>query len=302
MERGVPRVVDVRLYQEILDAHPDLVFVVDGELRVLLINQTLLNSLARLGLEESPVGRIMGEALPFLPARVEREVMRVFDTGEPLRSEVATEVQGCEMVMESVRLPLLDDAGQVWAVASLAHDVSPRAAREAAVRAERDRLQMIFDEAPCSLVVLDPEANIEACNRSAWEGARGAGPEALLGRNALEFVEEEDRPLVLKGMVDLAAGGRIHGDSVRYRWDDGALQPGFFAAARLPTPSGEEPAEDRERRPSADAAPRGGRGGGYVVMTASLPGEAPDPPGGGATGAVLDGVGGDDGGEGAGAV
>ncbi len=232
--------VDPR-YQQIIDALPDLVYVVDRELRIVLINQYLLNSLPRFGLEQTPVGRLLGEVFPFLPDLVYDGIERVFNTGEVGGAVLDLQLSrdGEHEAGEGLRLPLYNDDGEIAWVAVLVRNRDTQLAAERALRRERDRVRAILEAVPMSITITDLEARVVDCNDHAWQQAGYDDREDYLGRNGMEFISEGDRPRALENMVRTFQQGAIEGVPYRFRRKDGSTFPGVMSASVVRDHDGE---------------------------------------------------------------
>jgi PAS domain S-box-containing protein len=126
--------------QAIIDNSPALIFVKDADHRFLLVNRRW-QEIFGIGAEEA-VGRHTDELLP--PEQVPgHEAMdaEVLSTGEPLEAMAtiaSSDGGGEERYFFMVKFPLRDTDGQVYAVCSIATDITDRQ-RNATVRAELEQ-------------------------------------------------------------------------------------------------------------------------------------------------------------------
>ena len=126
--------------QAIIDNSPALIFVKDADHRYLLVNRRW-QEIFGIGAEEA-VGRHTDEILP--PEQVPgHEAMdaEVLSTGEPLEAMATIappDGEGEERYFFMVKFPLRDADGQVYAVCSIATDITDRQ-RNATVRAELEQ-------------------------------------------------------------------------------------------------------------------------------------------------------------------
>jgi PAS domain S-box-containing protein len=172
-----------RMLQAILDNTAAVVYVkqyrgADGA--YVLVNRTYerLFNVRR----ESFLGRNDLALFPRAYAEAFREAdRRVFTTGQPIQlEEVAPHEDGPHTYI-SVKFPLLDDRGRVYAVCGISTDITDRKRAEEA-REESWRLaRNILDSSPTRIAVLDERGRILHVNR-AWRDfaqAAGAGPDGV---------------------------------------------------------------------------------------------------------------------------
>jgi PAS domain S-box-containing protein len=101
----------------------------------------------------------------------------------------AREVHDIELVTKSGRrIPaivasslIMDETGEVQGVTGLIFDISERKSLEAALRAERDRLDALLTNIGDAVMVTDPNGVIEYVNQS-WERLNGYSAEEALGK------------------------------------------------------------------------------------------------------------------------
>lgn len=220
-------------YQLILDGLPDLLFVVDRGGRIVLINQTLLNALPSLGVEGTPLGRRWREVFPFLPEAEADEIERVFLTGEARRSRVRAPIPGREADFQIARVPLPDSQGTVTEVACLVGDMEEERQREEALKRELRLARAVFESAPFAITVSDLDARIVDANARALQDARLSKREELIGRNAVELIEQSDRARALEYMVHTYREGAVRGIRYFLRRPDNTTHPVEMSTALM---------------------------------------------------------------------
>ncbi len=109
--------------RETLDAMGDAIHVIDKDRRIVLINKTFTRWMKELSLDEKPVGKLFREVFPFLPAKVDKEYQKVFQTGKNLITEEKTRIGGRELYTETRKIPILE-RDEVVQVATVIRDIT----------------------------------------------------------------------------------------------------------------------------------------------------------------------------------
>jgi PAS domain S-box-containing protein len=111
------------LLQSLIDASDALVFAFDLEGRAILMNDACVRALG--GTRASLIGRRRDAALSH-EAAVAQDTndRRIIETGQHLVEEVRTLVSGAERVFLSVKYPLKDRDGRVYAIGGIATDIT----------------------------------------------------------------------------------------------------------------------------------------------------------------------------------
>ncbi|MCW2681861.1 MAG: hypothetical protein JWM62_3262 [Frankiales bacterium] len=178
----------------LLDNAPSSIFVKDLEGRFIDANRQMqevlqLSAEQVLGRTSGDLfGSEVGEASDAHDARIvaERRPSEVLE-----RNVVAGE----ERILAIVKFPLVDDAGQVTAVAGIASDITERVVAEQALRVSEQRLRGVFANGPVAQMVLQPDGVLAEVNPAFCE-LLGYGPAELVGMRLATLVEPGDRPLV----------------------------------------------------------------------------------------------------------
>jgi PAS domain S-box-containing protein len=145
-----------QLVRRVIDATPGWVFVKDQNFRYILVNKGLINDIGltedlMLGKDDIEVG-FRHELVFGNPERgitgsrvIEKQV---FETSEVIHTpnDPVINVEGKRMIFDAHRIPLHDEAGNVWAVLGFAHDITQLTESKAALEQYTYELEVANEE------------------------------------------------------------------------------------------------------------------------------------------------------------
>ena len=203
--------------QAILDNTAALVYIKDRDGRFILVNNTLARHLQHS--ENEIIGKTDHDFFPTGFADEYRENdMRVFESGKPQTYEESYRVFGLNRTLLSVKVPLRDKDGAVYALCGISTDITDL--KRAQLLVER-YAGSVVQTAPVAVITIDAAGRIQRANRYATE-LTGYTEDEMKGLNWLDFLvnpEEGDR---LISMVAEAYEGKIQqGTEVAVRAKDG---------------------------------------------------------------------------------
>jgi PAS domain S-box-containing protein len=180
-----------KLYRTTVDAMSDAVHVVDRDLNIVLMNEALYENRGKWSVAGGGIGKPLFDMFPFLPNRVRQEYRRVFDTGKVLITEEATEVGGDVRWSETRKIPILDEEGEVYRVATIIRDITERKELERQTEKRRIYLESVLANAPDAIVTLDVDHRVLEWNPGAEQLFGYAKAEAL-GQNIDDLITGSD--------------------------------------------------------------------------------------------------------------
>jgi PAS domain S-box-containing protein len=122
-----------------LDALDDIVYVVDSDLQLVLVNEAFRRWNQELGLATDPIGHTPFELFPFLPEQARDDYRHVFETGEAVTTEESLQVGTMELFTETRKVPVLMEDTGLW-VLTVMRDVTERR------RADQQAIQLTLEQ------------------------------------------------------------------------------------------------------------------------------------------------------------
>ena len=219
-----------RHLRSIVDASDSFIWLCDVEGRCLLINERLARMLG--GRPRDFIGRTREE---FLPARDVAEHTlsdrKVLETGEPLTvEEKLSHVDGDRLAL-SVKFPVRDTQGRIYAVGGIATDVTAlREAEEILAESER-KYRVLFESNPNAMWVYDHATlHILAVNNAAIV-KYGYSRDEFLTLSITDLRLPEDLPPLREALARIGEGYDESGPW-RHRLKDGCVDPRLHHFAR----------------------------------------------------------------------
>ncbi|MCU0293971.1 MAG: PAS domain-containing protein [Thermoanaerobaculaceae bacterium] len=134
-----------KLYRTLVDAAQDFVYVVDQDFRIVYVNEASARILR--SRPEHLIGKYLGDVFP--PETFEHQaasLQKVFATGLPLFTETPNRFPDGIRWLNARLTPLLDDSGEVAAVAGTSLDITQRVEHEAELQRVRSDLERRVEE------------------------------------------------------------------------------------------------------------------------------------------------------------
>ncbi len=133
-----------RLYETIISSTPDLIYAFDLDYRFTFANDAVLEMWGRT--REESIGKTLREIgyEPWHAEMHECEIDEVIETKEPVRGEVAfPHAERGRRVYEYIFAPVLDDDGDVEAIAGTSRDVTERRQAEEKLQKSKERFRAL---------------------------------------------------------------------------------------------------------------------------------------------------------------
>ncbi len=110
-------------YRSTIDSIRDPIHVIDKDLKIILINNSIRKWLKILDIKEDIIGKKLNEVFTFLSKKVFNEYIQVFTTGKPLISEETSVIKDEIYYTESIKIPIFSE-DLVIQVITIIRDIS----------------------------------------------------------------------------------------------------------------------------------------------------------------------------------
>jgi PAS domain S-box-containing protein len=110
-------------YLSILNTIPDSIFIIDRDMRIVMVNSQIIGINKTYGLETDVIGKKFYDVYPFLPKETVREAEEVFKTGQLTLSTQHSELGGQRHITETRKIPMMKD-NQVDQIMLIIRDVT----------------------------------------------------------------------------------------------------------------------------------------------------------------------------------
>jgi PAS domain S-box-containing protein len=152
-----------RMLQAILNRSTAVIYVKDTAGRFLLINEHFERLFGVRN--EDVVGQTDYDLFPpEVAAGLRGNDERVFATGEPLVFDEVVPQDGASHTYVSVKFPLYDDGGSIYAVCGISTDITERQAMEAELRRSEALLSAVIESSTDAIFAIDPDFRLIARN------------------------------------------------------------------------------------------------------------------------------------------
>ena len=169
-------------FDTVLSNTPDITYTFDLEGRFTYANRQLIIASHR-SLKDT-VGRTPRELgyPPALATRIEGQVKQVIETKQNVRAETAFTLPGGEVrEYEYIYVPVLDEAGEVRAIAGASRDITERRQVEERLRESEAQFRQLIDSMPQLVWSSTPDGRDDLYNKQ-WTDYTGLSAEAAAGR------------------------------------------------------------------------------------------------------------------------
>lgn len=112
-------------YRKTLDAMPDVIIVVNTDLEITLLNETLIEKNKELGFDYDVIGRKLDEVYPFFSENDFDEYNQIFKTGVPVFKENRLTVNNNEYIIDVRKIPYIEN-GIVKNITTIVSDITEK--------------------------------------------------------------------------------------------------------------------------------------------------------------------------------
>lgn len=156
------------LWQSFIDHSPSAVYIKDLDGHFMLVNPRCEAIMQR------PAAEILGKTVhDFYPQEYADDNsdndLTVATTGKQLETEEHTPIEGQLHTFMSVKFPVFDHQGRLYAIGAISTDITERKLAEDALRESESLFRSLLESAPDGIVILDPHGGIMLANDQALE-------------------------------------------------------------------------------------------------------------------------------------
>jgi PAS domain S-box-containing protein len=207
--------------QVIFDTVPAIIIYKDAANRILRVNEMGAKALGH-SVQELEGARTEDLFPPELAAALHADDLEVIRSGQP-KLGIVERHPGPDggRWMRTDKMPYRDDSGAIIGVILLSVDITENRRAEEAVRRSEERYRLLVETATEGMWSLDPKGATTFTNQ-VMADMLGIPREAMLGRNIMEFVAEEDQALARERLASIMAGTAVRLD-FRFRRADGGI-------------------------------------------------------------------------------
>lgn len=213
-----------RLYETIMSSTPDLVYVFDLNYRFTYANQALLTMWGKTW--ETAIGKSLLENgyEDWHAAMHEREIDEVRLTRKSIRGEVSFPhaVLG-KRIYDYIFMPVLNDQGEVEAVAGTTRDITEIRNAEMAITESESRFRTMAEGADVMISVLDEHGNGSYFNEK-WSTVTGKNAASLMGKGWMELPAQDNKEQVIKTLINAFLQQKYWQFDFQITTDDGRLR------------------------------------------------------------------------------
>ncbi len=169
-----------KLYYETINSINYPIHVVDENLKIILINDSIKAWSRSLGIRADIVGMNVFDAFPFLPDKNRDEYQRVSRTGRSLTTEDRISLNKKEIITETQKIPILDN-GKITRIITIVRDVTNERSSEILLKEIKQRQDAILNNIPDMAWLKDKDSRFIAVNDS-FAAAAGSRADDLVGK------------------------------------------------------------------------------------------------------------------------
>lgn len=199
-----------RIYEAIASSTPDLMYVFDLEYRFIYANRALLDMWGSTWEKSIGKGLLENGYEPWHAQMHEREIDQVVATRQSIRGEVSFHHATLgKRIYDYVFAPVLNDAGDVEAVAGTTRDITEIKQTQEYLQESEARFRYLIEQAPvATMLMVGPEHTIEVANEVMIQ-MLGKGP-SIVGQPATSAVPELTSQPYLQLLDQVFASGKPH--------------------------------------------------------------------------------------------
>lgn len=157
-------------YRITLDSLADAIFIVDAEMRLLLVNKTFRLWCGAVGSDPDMLGKNFLEIIPSFPTGFRDEYQQVFDSAQALITEGNVQFKDTQFICRVQKVPVIED-GRVVKIITILHDITERRRAEAQLKEYGEHLEALVQDRTLELANANVDLRLEGAERNQVEAA-----------------------------------------------------------------------------------------------------------------------------------
>ena len=190
------------LYRTTIDAIDEMMHVVDTDLKVVLVNEQVLNTNQALGLTTNIIGRDLFDVFPFLDEGVRDEYEQVFLSGQETRTEESNTFDERKILTETVKIPIMDGE-KVTHILTKIRDVTITKREKQILTESENRFRAVFENNPSPILIVDLINQVLLSVNPAFSSMVGYSRDELVGMRMEDLTHPEDLASNKRGLKRL---------------------------------------------------------------------------------------------------
>ncbi|MFC1553600.1 PAS domain S-box protein [candidate division KSB1 bacterium] len=196
-----------KLFNALIDKSPALIFMKDPDGKYILTNKKFEKVLNRS--KEEILYKTDRELFSQEVAdRIEKTDRDMLENKLPNESEGVIPLEGKEYTYLTIKFPLIDEDGQVYAICGISTDISERKTSEYALQESEQKFRDLVNLLPQTVFETDLNGNLTFANNYAFELFGYEYKDFEKGLNIFSFIIPEQRELAQKNIFQVIKGER----------------------------------------------------------------------------------------------
>jgi len=215
--------------QAVVDNSPSVIYIKDLSGRILIANKAL-SELLQIPKEEL-IGKTFYDIYPKEAAeQYAANDKQVIESVSAIEIEESFPQDGRTRIFLSQKFPLVDEEGEIYAIACISTDITARKEAEAALKESEEIYSKAFQSSPQVMIITRAEDGQYIDVNEAFTEVFGYTKEEAIGRTSTEldiWYKPEDRNVMIRALQDLT---RIKSMEFRFRTKSGKTLTALFSA------------------------------------------------------------------------
>ena len=210
------------LYRTTVNGLQDILHVINHNLEINLLNDSLKQYVKNLNLNTNLIGRPISEVFPFLPEKILNEYRSVFSKKSPMVTVESTFIDKKEYTTETRKIPIFDDEENVIQVITIIRDITKRKKAEHKLKESEEKWRALSENSPAHIMLLDQDHKILSINRTVPDLSK----EEVIGTSVYNYVPPEFHQIAKEEFKSVIETGKPGSFITKYITKDGSTR--FF--------------------------------------------------------------------------